>query len=122
VTRRNPKQGMNWIRRSTRLAIYARDGWCCVYCGAAAEQRGVGLTLDHVVPCDRGGTNEPENLVTCCKGCNDSKQHTPLSSWARRWWESADVVELQRRVRNAVRRQLDRGIGRSLARHRGHAS
>lgn len=32
-------QGMNWIRKDKRLAIYMRDGMACVYCG---------LTLDHL--------------------------------------------------------------------------
>lgn len=55
-------QGSKWIRRSTRLAIYSRDGFCCAYCGATAET-GAALTLDHVQACELGGSNEPTNLV-----------------------------------------------------------
>ena len=35
---RKTNQGSKWIRKSTRLAIYYRDGLCCVYCGAAGER------------------------------------------------------------------------------------
>lgn len=56
-------QGMNWIRPTTRLAIYLRDGLACVYCGQALED-GVQLTLDHIKPWCRGGRHSPGNLVT----------------------------------------------------------
>lgn len=55
--------------RLSRRAIFARDGWCCQYCGAADRQ----LTVDHVVPRTRGGQNTWENLVAACKRCNNRK-------------------------------------------------
>jgi 5-methylcytosine-specific restriction endonuclease McrA len=53
-------------RRISRRALFARDGWECVYCG----QTGVRLTLDHVVPRSRGGDSVWENVVTSCAPCN----------------------------------------------------
>jgi len=53
-------------RRISRRALFARDGWRCVYCGAAAGR----LTLDHVVPRSRGGESSWENVVTACAPCN----------------------------------------------------
>ena len=38
-------------RRISRRALFARDGWRCVYCGTTGGR----LTLDHVVPRSRGG-------------------------------------------------------------------
>jgi len=38
-------QGMNWIRKEKRLAIYLRDGLACGYCGQSIED-GAKLTLD----------------------------------------------------------------------------
>ena len=38
-------------RKISRRALFARDGWRCVYCGTASTR----LTLDHVVPRSRGG-------------------------------------------------------------------
>ncbi len=65
-------QGSNWIRREKRLAIYSRDGFCCLFCGRGAED-GVELTLDHVLPRELGGSNEASNLATACMDCNKRK-------------------------------------------------
>lgn len=32
------------------------------------------MTVDHIIPIAKGGTDEPENLLTACKRCNYSKQ------------------------------------------------
>ena len=53
-------------RKISRRAIFARDGWRCVYCGSAGGR----LTLDHVVPRSRGGSSVWENVVTSCAPCN----------------------------------------------------
>ena len=53
-------------RKISRRALFARDGWRCVYCGTG----GVRLTLDHVVPRSRGGNSVWENVVTSCAPCN----------------------------------------------------
>ena len=56
-------------RRISRRALFARDGWRCVYCGTSTGR----LTLDHVVPRSRGGASVWENVVTACAPCNLSK-------------------------------------------------
>jgi 5-methylcytosine-specific restriction endonuclease McrA len=53
-------------RKISRRALFARDGWRCVYCGAASGR----LTLDHVVPRSRGGDSTWDNVVTSCAPCN----------------------------------------------------
>jgi 5-methylcytosine-specific restriction endonuclease McrA len=52
-------------RKISRRALFARDGWRCVYCGSAGR-----LTLDHVIPRSRGGDSVWENVVTSCAPCN----------------------------------------------------
>lgn len=54
--------------RPNRNRIYKRDGYECVYCGSSKN-----LTLDHVIPKSRGGSNEWNNLVTSCFKCNLKK-------------------------------------------------
>jgi 5-methylcytosine-specific restriction endonuclease McrA len=53
-------------RKISRRALFARDGWRCVYCGSAGGR----LTLDHVIPRSRGGDSTWENVVTSCAPCN----------------------------------------------------
>ena len=53
-------------RRISRRALFARDGWKCVYCGTTAGR----LTLDHVIPRSKGGDSVWENVVTACAPCN----------------------------------------------------
>ena len=53
-------------RKISRRALFARDGWQCVYCGDRSGR----LTLDHVVPRSRGGDSVWENVVTSCAPCN----------------------------------------------------
>lgn len=74
--------GMNWIRQEKRLAIYLRDGCACAYCGASVEQ-GASLSLDHLKPHSKGGSNHETNLVTCCARCNSSRGNRSVAAFAR---------------------------------------
>jgi 5-methylcytosine-specific restriction endonuclease McrA len=65
--RRIPRQ----TRALSRKNILIRDRYTCQYC---FEVMGAGeLTLDHVTPRSRGGASSWENLVACCRGCNNRK-------------------------------------------------
>lgn len=119
--------GGKWIRPEKRLAIYDRDSWCCVYCGWAEDvppDEGFipyanHLTLDHVRPVDRGGSNEPDNLVTACHKCNSRRQHRTSREWnalLRR--AGIDTDEVRKRVRRLTRRLIDLARGKALLRER----
>jgi 5-methylcytosine-specific restriction endonuclease McrA len=75
-------QGMNWIRKEKRLAIYLRDGMACCYCGEGIEE--TKLTLDHLTAHSRGGTNDPQNLVTCCHKCNSARGSRSWRAFAKK--------------------------------------
>jgi 5-methylcytosine-specific restriction endonuclease McrA len=53
-------------RKISRRALFARDGWRCVYCGTSSGR----MTLDHVIPRSKGGESVWENVVTSCGPCN----------------------------------------------------
>jgi len=62
----DPRDSRHYRKR--RLAVLARDGYVCAYCGQDAT------TVDHIQSIKSGG--DPislENLVACCKRCNSSK-------------------------------------------------
>jgi len=114
-------QGMNWIRQTTRLAIYMRDGLACAYCGATLED-GATLTLDHVKPASKGGTNDPSNLVTCCKQCNCSRGTRSMTAFVKAvagYVRGKSAKQILTHVRNATRRALPRQEARDLIARRG---
>ena len=118
-------QGMNWIRQDKRLAIYLRDGMACAYCGASVES-GAKLSLDHLTPHSKGGSNDETNLVTCCCRCNSARQTRSVASFARgvAAWLNVDTSEIVRHVRNCARRNLKRYRveARQLIARRGSAA
>lgn len=61
------------ITRKLREQVYLLDGYECVYCGRRMRHGDDALTLDHVIPVSKGGTESIDNLVTCCENCNPSK-------------------------------------------------
>lgn len=64
--------------RARKQAIFRRDGYRCVYCGATFDAGD--LTVDHVEPRVKGGDHSEGNLVTCCRRCNAEKGGAP--AWA----------------------------------------
>lgn len=115
-------QGGKWCSRPKRLAIYLRDGLCCVWCGASVED-GAQLSLDHLKPHVAGGGNESTNLVTACKRCNSSRGDRAVAVFARavaaylnHGREAGDILK---HVRNCARRQVDTKAAAELIQRRG---
>jgi hypothetical protein len=50
--------------------VFERDEWVCLHCGTPEN-----LTVDHIIPLSRGGTNDFGNLQTLCKPCNSRKKN-----------------------------------------------
>ena len=57
-----------------RRNIIKRDDYRCQYCAKQATP----LTLDHIVPKNKGGKDSWENLVAACSKCNTRKGDTLL--------------------------------------------
>ena len=58
-----------------RWRVLKRDSYRCVACGKCpANEAGLELEVDHIVPVCRGGTNEEGNLRTLCGACNRGKR------------------------------------------------
>jgi 5-methylcytosine-specific restriction endonuclease McrA len=74
------------ISARLRFRILVRDRFRCVYCGAKASDPGVELHVDHVKPRSQGGTNEPSNLATSCRPCNEGKSDVTV------WSEEEGVI------------------------------
>jgi len=63
-------------KRKWRQSIKEYWDYECAYCGEAEN-----LTLDHITPRSKGGTDRVTNIVCACKECNTSKGHQMWSDW-----------------------------------------
>lgn len=59
------------ISTKLRFEIFERDCFTCQYCGRKSPE--VVLSIDHIKPISKGGTNEKQNLITACLDCNKGK-------------------------------------------------
>jgi 5-methylcytosine-specific restriction endonuclease McrA len=62
----NPKQ-----KQSKKIQLLQEYGSCCWWCGRHLPSNQ--LTLDHLKPKSRGGSNSLENLRLACFPCNNSR-------------------------------------------------
>jgi len=117
--------GMNWITQVKRLAIYLRDGLSCAYCGDGIEQ-GASLTLDHVKPARKRGSNSERNLVTACARCNMAKAKRPLVEFAAAVASYVDhevtAEQIVDYVNSQTRRALPLEKARDMVEQRGSAA
>lgn len=56
-----------------------KDNSCCWYCGKEMPKNK--LTVDHVFPRSKGGSDDFDNIVLACKECNSSKNDLDLLEW-----------------------------------------
>ncbi len=59
------------IPREVRQTVLQLDEFECRQCGS-----GLDLTVDHITPIAKGGSNDIGNLQTLCRHCNSSKGAT----------------------------------------------
>ena len=54
-----------------RAYVFHQNRHRCFYCGEQTKK----LTLDHIIPTSRGGTNRVSNLTAACIKCNQQKDN-----------------------------------------------
>lgn len=98
----------NWIAKSTRQAIYDRDGRVCCYCGTSEEH--AILSLDHITPRSQGGSlTDSTNLVTSCCHCNSTRGTMTLPQfqrYLRTHYAIETVQDLSAKVRRMAKKAL----------------
>lgn len=69
-------------RRRIKMALFERDGWRCAGCGYVTppadrclpqKKSQQMMTVDHIKPASRGGTNAWDNLRAMCWLCNHKR-------------------------------------------------
>lgn len=69
------------ISQDIKDLLYEDQGGLCAYCGVDLDSLDHTHHIDHVIPLSRGGTNDYDNLVCCCRPCNSSKGGKLLDEW-----------------------------------------
>ncbi|MBV5316406.1 MAG: HNH endonuclease [Desulfobulbaceae bacterium] len=75
---RAERQKARELRRSRWWQQKTSTGTCW-YCGQQVGFKN--LTMDHVIPLARGGRSTKDNLVPCCKECNNKKKGSLPVEW-----------------------------------------
>lgn len=70
MSRQNKAQKLQskYLKPQIRAAVFQRDGHQCRHCSAKSP-----LTIDHIIPQSKGGSDEICNLQTLCRSCNSKK-------------------------------------------------
>lgn len=68
------------IKRKIITEIFNECNGKCVYCNSTND-----ITIDHIVPLTKNGTNSLHNLVLACRSCNSKKRNKYLLNflWAQ---------------------------------------
>lgn len=72
----------------------------CVYCGVGLT--GGTLTIDHVIPTGRGGTNERHNKAPACADCNQEKGMLTAHEYLQVRGNRAELKAAKRQVSRKV--------------------
>ena len=64
---------MSRIGRKLRSRVAAQARFRCGYCQTQEVVSGIPLTVEHIKPIARGGTDDEENLWLSCRLCNEAK-------------------------------------------------
>lgn len=86
--------------------LYAAQGAKCPGCFETFKRRN--LTIDHIIPRSKGGSNKPENLQLLCQACNLTKNNGTMEDMARRNLRDNTISEEQYRlILNSIGSKLD---------------
>ena len=59
--------------------VWVADGCKCMYCGQPMGK--VQLTIDHFIPLEMGGKNDPSNYISADRRCNKDKGGMDPREW-----------------------------------------
>ena len=89
------------VSKSVRFEVFARDGFCCQYCGRRPPD--VVLEADHIHPRAKGGGDEKINLITSCYDCNRGKRAKVISQVAPRPDADLEFLKTQQEIAEVQR-------------------
>ena len=78
------------ISANKRHNVFMKTFYHCAYCGKILVDND-DLTIDHKNPKAKGGTDEMDNLVGCCKSCNQIKADRTVMEFRKKLIDAANI-------------------------------
>lgn len=88
------------LPQNLRKQVYAMFGGRCAYCGKQLAQKQ--MRVDHVIPVDREGGDEIENLRPACFDCNQIKSNGSVEGLRESVSHFMDTIKKDIRYRMLV--------------------
>ena len=66
------KLAAGYVSGTLRYEVLKAAKFCCELCGVPADEKA--LEVDHIVPRNHGGSDDPSNLQALCYSCNSMKR------------------------------------------------
>lgn len=70
----------------------------CYYCGSTSN-----LSVDHLIPRIKGGSDESDNLIWACRSCNSSKRDKDMLKWMMDKKSFPSILLLRRYLKIVMR-------------------
>lgn len=98
------------IERDVRAAVWDKTGGECWYCHKTMHPV-LDFTTDHVIPVSKGGTNDIDNLVPCCRTCNSVKGAKAVSEFKSRGDTEPQTIRFFRELIGMTQKELADRLG-----------
>jgi hypothetical protein len=78
------------ISSDKKHKVFMKTFYHCGYCGKIINEPS-DLTLDHMKPKAKGGTDEMNNLIGCCKSCNQMKSDKTMEEYRKELIKAVNI-------------------------------
>ncbi len=99
---------------TVRSAILYKARGRCQMCGATIERDHIVLQIDHKIPREWGGDDDPENLWAICEQCNHGKKNYFSSFDAEEMKRILILSSVHERIASVLRLRLGQPVGSDL--------
>jgi len=98
---------MSQVSATKRESVLKRDGHYCQFCGMGNDEHnaeyGRSLHVHHIVPQRSDGSDDTENLITVCRSCHNTLEHTQANAIEQLEEEYTPDVDVE-----SLRKDIDR--------------
>lgn len=91
------KKSSGYVPGSVRYDVLARAKGRCEACGVTVQE--MAIEVDHIVPRNKGGTDDPSNLQALCYRCNAQKRDRDATDFGAANLFFPSVITYLQRIR-----------------------